>query len=143
MCELIHVFVSMLHVEMNQVNGICGFYSFVFKKPTAFFFSFFLNWEMSDVIKVQEDLASGTVIKGGCFCSDPGFKEASPPTSPRAGRQQYASGWHCSQPPSGAHFHLPLFLLPPLSSSLASFPSTVACTPLLAHELQDGVNFRL
>lgn len=132
-----HVFVSMLHVEINQINGIYGFYSFVLKKLTACFKKKKKNWEMSDMIKVQEDLASGTLIKGVCFCPDLGFKSASPPTSPRAGCQQLASG-------TATHL-LPGLTLPAAHSSSCphSFPSTVACTPLLAHGLQDGDNFRL
>ena len=40
------------------------------------------------MIKVQDDLASGTVAKGGCLSlMTPGFKEANPPTQLRAGCQ--------------------------------------------------------
>lgn len=77
-----------------------------------FFFFFFLNWKMSDMIKVQEDLASGTVIKGGCFCSDLGFKQASPPTIPRAECQHCTSGTAAHLLPGLRLPTCPLFLCP-------------------------------
>lgn len=125
----------------------------------------------ADMIKVQEDLASGAVIKGGWVVCLPwrrfqggesthqprgrvptgvplalqphllpglSLLTHSPPAPtlllPRS-RSHASSRSH--SPPA------PTLLPRPLSSDLASFPSTVTRSPLLAHGLQDGVNFRL
>lgn len=87
------MYLWVLHLEIV-------FHSFVFKKPTVFLLDnvrkSIQEGREADRIKVQEGLASGTVIKWGLFvCSDPGFKEASPPTSPRAGCQAVCL-WPCS-----------------------------------------------
>lgn len=87
------MYLWVLHLEIV-------FHSFVFKKPTVFLLDnvrkSIQEGREADRIKVQEGLASGTVIKRGLFvCSDPGFKEASPPTSPRAGCQAVCL-WPCS-----------------------------------------------
>lgn len=80
-----------------------------------------LTWSKS-----KTDLAFGAVIKGGLFvCPDPGFKEGVHPPAAGQGANQCASGTAAPSPswPLASH---PLFLPLPLSSDLASFPSTVA-----------------
>lgn len=59
---------------MNQVNGICGFYSFVFKKPTAFFFFFF--FKLGNVWRDQSPrgFGFGHSDKGGLFLLWPRFQ---------------------------------------------------------------------
>lgn len=67
--------------------------------------------------------------KGGLFvCSDPGFEEASPPTSFWA-RCQATRLCPAGSSPPWTLTSRPLFLLLLLSSSVASLPSTVTRTP--------------
>lgn len=77
------------------------------------------------MVKVQEDLASGAVIKGGCLSAltQVSRRRVHPPAAGQ-GANQFASGTAAPSPswPLASH---PLFLPPPLSSDLASFPSTV------------------
>lgn len=97
----------MLHVEINQINGIYGFYSFVFKKPIAFFIKLGNVW----CVQSPRGFSFRHRDKGELFLLWPGFQGGQSTHQPQ-GRVPTMHLWHCSPPPSQTHTSR-LLTLPP------------------------------